>query len=228
MKPSSGFQPRAISFDGSLRPRPIDARIELIDDRADLRLCSVGAVEERLAVQRAGQQQRGVDGGQLALAGARAGGHVEEVIEKALVARGAGGLRALRRVVKKAQRRQRAFACLLARDPAAGHTDRVAREREAHRCNAGHGRRGPAVGRQAGAGVGRFPEEAEAALLQIFQQPRRCQRRRALGNSRHARHADVHRRARGLLVRRVQRCQRQRACARRDNLAAGQARAGGR
>ena len=153
-----------------LGPAPVDAAVEGVGEPPDLSLVSMRAVEPRAAIQRAGHQQRGVDGGELDILEARAGFHVDEVIEKALVARVAGSLRPLRRVVEKAQRGQHAGPGLFARDPVAFYTDRVGREREADGRDAGERRCRPAIGCQPGAGIGGVPEKAEAALLEVVEQ----------------------------------------------------------
>jgi hypothetical protein len=150
-----------------LRPGPVHAAVDLVDEAADAGLVGLLAVEEALRMQRAHQQQRGVDGGQLAAPEAQPRLHVEEVIEEALVAGHAGPARALRQAGEEAQRRERALAGLLTGDVAARHTHRVGAEREADGRDAGEGRRGPAVRRQAGLGVGRVPEEVEGAAFEV-------------------------------------------------------------
>src|SRR5262249_45589217 len=143
-----------------LGPAPVDACGQLVDDAADLRLVAVLAVEERLRVQRPAQQQRGVDGRQLAIAGTQAGVHLEEVIEEPAVTGHALGARALRQIAQEAQRQQRARARLLARHIAALDADAVGRQRETDRRDAARARLRPAVRREAVGAAAGFPEEA--------------------------------------------------------------------
>ena len=124
-------------------------------------------VEPAAAEQDPAQEKGGVDRRQLALHGAQAGLHVEEVVEESLVARDAVGLRALRQVPEELQGGQHPRAGGLAADPAVLHPDGAGVEREAQAGDAAGRRRGPAVGRQAVRRIGRLPEEAEGAALQV-------------------------------------------------------------
>jgi hypothetical protein len=103
------------------RPVPVDAPVERVGERADLALAGVGPVEVLLAGERAGQEQRRVDGRELDALEAQAGGGDEEVVEEPLMAGHAGRLRPLRQPPEEAQRGQRARARLGARHPAALH-----------------------------------------------------------------------------------------------------------
>ena len=166
-----------------LRPVPVDAGIDVVDQRPDQRLVRVGAVEPRLAMQHAGEEQRGVDGRQLAGTEAGAGLRVEEMVEEALVAGHARRCAALGRVVEEADRRQHAGPRLLPGDEAPLRAGDVGGEAEAHRRDAGEGWGGPAVEDEAGGGVGGFPEEVEGAALEIGEhgvggQGRKIHRRR--------------------------------------------------
>jgi hypothetical protein len=67
-----------------LGPRPVDPGVDLVDEAANLHLFRVGAIEVRLTEERARQENRRVDGGQLAVLEALPGLHVEEVIEEPL------------------------------------------------------------------------------------------------------------------------------------------------
>ena len=70
-----------------LRPFPVDAPVDRVDQGADLRLVGMVGIEVGLRVQHAADQQRRVDRGQLAAAGALTGLHVEEMVEESLVPR---------------------------------------------------------------------------------------------------------------------------------------------
>src|SRR5205085_6136822 len=87
-----------------LRPVPVDAAIELFGELADFDFLVLGAAEVGLAEKDARHQDRGMDGGELAVVEPLPGLHVEEVIEKAFVAGDAALRRTLRRVVEEAQR----------------------------------------------------------------------------------------------------------------------------
>src|SRR5687768_16076701 len=87
-------------------PRPLDSPVERIRVRADRYFVRAVPVEVRLAEQGTCQQQRSVDRRELDLLEPVTGFHVEEVIEKSLVAGDVGRLRSLRRIVEKPQRVQ--------------------------------------------------------------------------------------------------------------------------
>jgi len=84
-----------------LRPGPVHARINGVDQLPYPRLIVVGLVEPALAEQHSGQQQRRVHRRQLAATGSQSAVHVEEVIEEAMVSGHAVEVRALRRFVEK-------------------------------------------------------------------------------------------------------------------------------
>src|SRR5690606_17440406 len=68
---------------------PVDTAINLLGELPDLGLKRCVAIEIALGKQHPAKQQRGVHGRQLAIAAARSVGIVQEMIEKALVARDA-------------------------------------------------------------------------------------------------------------------------------------------
>src|SRR3546814_6423416 len=84
----------------------------------------------------AAEQQGGVDGREFGAAVAVAGFHIEEMVEEALVAAGAAGLRPLRRVPEEAQGGERAIARLRPRHPAL--LDAVGIDRKSTRMNSRH------------------------------------------------------------------------------------------
>src|SRR5438477_303589 len=141
-----------------LGPGPVHSPVDLLGQRSDLDLLRIIAVEVRLAKEHPGEQQRGVDGGDLALIGARAAAHVDEVIEEPVLIRFAG---------EEAQGREHALARRLPRDIAAFDADGVGGEPEADRGNAGERGRRKAVGNEAIPGITGLPEEAERALLEV-------------------------------------------------------------
>ena len=93
--------------------------------------------------------------------------HVDEVVEKALVAGHALGGVALRRVAQEAQRGENALARLLARDVAALDPDGIRGQPKSDGGDARIGRRRKAVGDQAVLRIRGVPEKAERALLQV-------------------------------------------------------------
>jgi hypothetical protein len=173
-----------------LCPRPLDTAEDRVGEGADLGLVRIVAVEVRLAKQHAGDQPGGVDGGQLDVAVARAGRHVDEVVEEAAVAGHSDGIRSLRRVAQEPQRDQHPLDRLGAADPAVLGADRHRGEAEADRSHARERRRRPAVRHQAVGRIGRAPEPAEGAPLQLVDErvdleprdvPARHARRRRVG-----------------------------------------------
>ncbi len=111
---------------------------------ADLAFISI-AVEIACRHQDAGDQQRGIDQGELAFPHAPAGPHVEEVIVETPVA---GRIRrlALDAVYKEAQHLEGPLRRLLARKPAVFHRDRIGGKGKADD--------GDAAGRTVAGGVG--------------------------------------------------------------------------
>src|SRR3546814_17342075 len=91
-----------------LCPRPVRALVEEIRQIADLLLLGGVVVEIRRGGQHAGEQERAVHGGQIALPGALAAAHVEEVIVEPAIPGGIG-LLALRTAAEAAQGGQGAF-----------------------------------------------------------------------------------------------------------------------
>src|SRR4030088_739890 len=119
------------------RPLPIDAKINRVSVRPDSVLRWIRAREIRLAEKNAAQQQRGIYGRELHLLEAIASLHVEEVIEKSLVARDVRGLRTLRRVVHEAQRVESALRRVSSRDVPPLDPNRIRGEGETDRGDAG-------------------------------------------------------------------------------------------
>ena len=107
--------------------------------------------------------------------GARAGLHVEEVIEESLVARScrapAGPCGALRKKRTVASVRSRAWA---RRDEAAVDADHVGGQREADRGDAAGDWRRMAVGHQAVDRIAGGPEEVEGAPLDVVEERRQA------------------------------------------------------
>ncbi len=163
---------------------PLGRGVELLGELADLALLRVVAVEVALAEERAGEEERGVDGRQLDRLEARAGLHVEEVVEETLVAGPAPCLRPGRRRGEEAQRGEHPRPRLLARHVAALDADGIGGEPEAHRRDRGERGRGPAVRHQAVLRVGALPEEGEGALRELLEE--RVERRVG-GERRHLR-----------------------------------------
>ncbi len=154
----------------SLGPFPIDAEVDRIGERANLLLSRVAAVVVALREQDAGEQERGVDRGQLDRLEAAAGLHVEEMIEEAAIAGGVRAGRVLRGGPEELQRFECAVGGLGASDPAVFYADGVRRQREPDGGDARERRRGPAVGGQAVAGRRQVPEEVEGFVLQRIEE----------------------------------------------------------
>ncbi|MCY1174928.1 hypothetical protein D9M73_151460 [compost metagenome] len=123
-----------------------------------------------LREQHAAEQQCGVDRRQFGTAKARARLPVEKVVEKALVSGSASGFGALRGLGEEPQGGERAGARLRAADPTLHHADRIRRQRKTDGSDAGEGWGRPAIGREAGCGIGRIPEIAEGAVLDVRDQ----------------------------------------------------------
>jgi hypothetical protein len=151
-------------------PRPVHAPIQLVRERADGLLLGIVEVEEIADEQHAGDEQRGVDGGDLGIAVAMTRREIQEVIEETFVTGGARGVRPLWRVAQELERHQDACDRGVARHESALHADRVGIEREAAGRDAGEGRLRPAIGDEPGACLGRIPEEIEGALGDVVEQ----------------------------------------------------------
>src|SRR5437588_4368311 len=150
-----------------LSPTPIDATIDFLSQSANFDFFEIRAGEVGLTEQGACQQDRGVDGRKLGITESLPGFHVEEVIEKSLVARHAAGAFTLWRIAKEAQRREHAQAGRFAGDVTTLDADRVGGEAESNRRNARVRRRWVATRDQAVLGICRFPEESEGALFEV-------------------------------------------------------------
>src|SRR5690606_2119396 len=100
----------------SERPCPVAAAVEGVGEGPDLRLHRPLPVEVAGGREGAGEEERGVDGGQLAATGPPAGPHVEEVVVEAAVARGVGG-GALRALVEEPERGGDGLGRLAPRQP---------------------------------------------------------------------------------------------------------------
>src|SRR6185369_12956509 len=112
-----------------LRPVPIGTLVKRLRERADLAFVLRVAIEITRSGERARENIGRIDRGDLTLARATPGLHVEEVIIKTFVT---GSVRffALRRVVEETQRRQRATHSLRATEILAFHRDGISRERK--------------------------------------------------------------------------------------------------
>src|SRR5437879_6065523 len=141
-----------------LGPGPVHATVDLVRQFSDLELLRLLRVEIALTEEHAPKEQRGVDGRDFAVVGARTGAHVDEVMEESVLV---GFVR------EEAQRRQHALARRRARDIAALDADRVGGEPEADRRDAGEWRRRIAVRNETVVRIPGLPEEAEGALLEI-------------------------------------------------------------
>ena len=102
MKPLSGLQPCVSVAPPFCAQLPVRAAVEGVGQGADLVLVFRVAIEVRGGGQHAREQERRVDGGQLALPDAPPGLHVEEVVVEPLVAGGVR-LRPLRAVPEEPQ-----------------------------------------------------------------------------------------------------------------------------
>ena len=102
MNPLSGRQPCVSVASAVPGPVPVGPAVERVGQAADLGLVGRVAVEVGGDCQRAGEQKRRVDGGQLALPDAAAGLDVQEVVEEALVTGGVrlGPLRAVEQIAQ--------------------------------------------------------------------------------------------------------------------------------
>ena len=150
-----------------LRPLPVDAAVDLLCEVADLRFLRLRAVEIGLAEKRTRQEQRSVDGRELAVVEALARLHVEEVIEEALVAGRATAVGTLRRAAEEAERRKHPLPRRLARDITALDADRISSQPEADRGHTGKRRSRITIRDQAVFRVGGVPEIMERALFEF-------------------------------------------------------------
>ena len=150
-----------------LRPPPVDPPIDVVHEGPDLDFLRVRPVEVGLTEQGAGEQDSGIDGGQLAVPEALARFHVQEVVKESAVTGRPPGVSALRSFGKKPQGREHALPCLITRDVAALDADRVCRETEAHGGDARVRRGRIPVRDQSILGIGSIPEEAERTLLEL-------------------------------------------------------------
>ncbi len=151
-----------------LSPLPIRTAVQRVGQGAQFLFVGTAGVEVHRRRERAGQQEGGVDGGQLALPGAAPAAHVEKVVVEALVSGGVG-LWAVRAVPEESQRRQRAQGRCAARHEAAFDGDGVAGKGQAGGGNAGRPVRRVLVEHQAVGGIRFMQEVAERLALQIFQ-----------------------------------------------------------
>ena len=163
-----------------LGPAPVDATIELVGKAADLDFLRMRAVEVRLAEEHAREQQCGVDRRQLAVVVARAGAHVEEMVEEALVSGHAVRACALWRVPQEAQRGQHALAGVGPCDVAALDTDRIRSKAEADSRDARERWRRIAVGDEPVLRIRGVPEEAERSFFEVDQDRLDQRRERSL------------------------------------------------
>ena len=153
-----------------LHPRPVDAPVQRVGQRADLLFLRRVTVVVALREQHAAEQQGGVDAGQLhAPPVAQAGLHVEEVVVETAVAGGVVLAGVLRRVGEEAQRDQGAMDRLLATDPAPFRADAVRGQAETHRRDAGERLPRPVVRCQPVDRIGGVPQELEGAVFQLVQ-----------------------------------------------------------
>ena len=153
-----------------LRPAPVHAAIDLLGELADLDLLVFRSAEVRLAEKHAGEQDRRIDCGELAVLEPLPGLHIDEMVEEPLVAGNPMGRRTLRRIVEESQRGQHPLARGLAGDIAAFDADRIRGEPEAYRCDARKRGCRIAVRDQAVLRIRGIPEEAEGALLELDQE----------------------------------------------------------
>ena len=90
--------------------------MKVASSRISVSVSSSSPIEILRSRQDAGDEQRRIDGRKLAVPGAMAGIHVQEMVEETAVA-GRVAFLALTRLGKEPQRVDRAFGCLLAADP---------------------------------------------------------------------------------------------------------------
>ena len=120
----------------ALRPAPVHAAVERVGQRADLVLVGRVAIEVGGGGQHARQEERRVDGRELAPPGATARLHVEEVVVEPPVAGGVG-LRPLRAVAEEPQPGEHHPGDLVAREQPSLDEERRRRQRHPDRGDAG-------------------------------------------------------------------------------------------
>src|SRR5262249_43420157 len=147
-----------------LRPLPVHATIDFLDEIANLDFLRLRTVEVRLAEKRSGEEQRGVDGRQLGVAESVTGLHVEEVIEEAFVSDGPAHARVLRRIVKKAQRPENPLPRLFTLDVPALGADGISRQAESHGRNARERLGRITIGNEPVFAICRVPEKTKCTL----------------------------------------------------------------
>ena len=153
-----------------LRPAPVHAAIDVLGELADLDLLVFRSAEVRLAEKHAGEQDRRIDCGELAVLEPLPGLHIDEMVEEPLVAGNPVGRRALRRIVEESQRGQHPLARGLAGDIAAFDADRICGEAEAYRCDARKRGCRIAIRDQAVLRITGIPEEPEGTFLELDQE----------------------------------------------------------
>ena len=114
----------------ALRPAPVDAAVQHVDQLAKLDLGRRVGVEVNARGQCAGDEQRGIDRRKLRAPDTGAGAQVQEVVVEAPVA-GRLGTAALIAVVEEAQHGETARDRFGARHPTALHGSGIARQCEA-------------------------------------------------------------------------------------------------
>src|SRR6185312_8197898 len=154
----------------AVHPRPVDAAVEVIRQAPDLRLRRIVAIIIDAGEQDSGEQEHGVDRGQLDIFEAASALHVDEVVEEAAVTGHAGGRVALRRSREEAERVERALTRVGPADPPALGAYRISVERKADRRDRAEALRRPAVRDQAGRRIAHVPEPAKGALLEVVEQ----------------------------------------------------------
>jgi hypothetical protein len=147
------------------RPAPVHPTIEDVGQGADLLLLRRVGLEIGGGGENSRQQQRGVDGGELAAPCSPAALHVEEVVVEAVVARGVG-LGTLGASGEEAQRGQRAPHRLVPRHQVALERNGIGGQGHAHRGDAGRPILAGLVAHQSVARVRLVEEEAERLLLE--------------------------------------------------------------
>jgi hypothetical protein len=151
-----------------LGPPPIDALVEFVAQRTDLRFAAA-SVEITRRGEDAGDQQGTVDQRQLAVPDALAAAHVQEVIIKALVA---GRIRAivLRTVPEELQGVQGSRRALGTRHPASFDGNGIARQGEADDGDAARRSGSRGIGDESILGIAVIAEIRKRAALQTIEQ----------------------------------------------------------
>src|SRR5215831_7351382 len=146
-----------------LRPLPIDATIDRLRQVANLGFIGIWLVEVGLTEERAGEEQRRIDGREFRVAETLAGLHVEKMVEKTLVPCRAmeGGV--LRGGTEKPQRCEHALRRLVTLDVTPLHPDRIGGQREPDCSDAGERLSRVTIRDEAILSIRGVPEEAEGA-----------------------------------------------------------------